>query len=211
MKAPAGYRFQKKYAAFLLVVPLLLATAIVDIDCPVCSGRGTVSNNVSMENVKITHVEATKLGVLQHTCGMFLMYSYNVKLSIENSGPDDAAGWIMLYLIDYGVGKRLDIQYKVVEITGNTSWEVSYGVWFIIGTDQPQKTEVMADVFTGKVPCKSCGGSGRVSINVWPVVRSLEDRFIQLDQITKPWSVPEWPVDLESGPVDMVTPPINME
>lgn len=197
MKAFTGYRLQKKYAAFFVAIPLLLATALVDVNCPVCGGDGYVSNNVAMESVKIADVEAVELGILRNTCGLFLMYNYSVTLSIENSGADTARGWIQLYLIDFTEGKRLDTQYTVIEIPGKTSWQVSYGVWFVSGTDQPRKTEVMAEVFTGQVPCDTCNGSGKVSLNAWPIVNSLKERFVQLKQIEKPWSVPPWPVDLE--------------
>jgi hypothetical protein len=190
-------KLQKKHTAFFVAIPLLLTTAVLDTNCPVCGGDGSVSNNVAMESLKVTRVEAKEIGIKRNTCGLFLMYNYEVKISIENSGTTDARGWVQLYLIDYKEGKRLDTQYTVVEIPRQTSWEVSYGVWFISGTDQPQKTEVMADVFTGQVPCDSCGGKGKVTLNVWPIAKTMKEKFIQTAQVEKPWDVPPWPVDLE--------------
>ena len=197
MSAFTILKLQKKHAAFFVTIPLLLTTAMINTGCPVCGGDGTISNNVAMESLKVTYVTAKELAIKRNTCGLFLMYNYDVKLSIENSGDADARGWIQLYLIDYKEGKKLDTQYTVVEIPAKTSWEVSYGVWFVSGTDQPQKTEVMADVFTGQVPCDSCGGKGKVTLNVWPIAKNLKERFIQTAQVEKPWDVPPWPVDLE--------------
>ena len=192
-----GYGFRKTHVAFFITIPLLMATAMAGVDCPVCNGDGSVSNNVAMEQVQITGTEAVELGVKRNTCGMFLMYNYSVKLSIENNGPETATGWVMLYLIDYTEGKRLDTQYTVVEIPGNKSWEISYIVWFVSGHDEPVRTEVLADIFTGQVPCATCDGSGEISLNAWPIASSLKEKFIQLEQIEKPWSVPPWPVNLE--------------
>jgi len=190
-------RLQKKYAAFFVTIPLLLATALVQIKCPVCDGAGSVNNNVVMDNVQIKGVKATELRVLRNTCGLFLMYNYSVTLEIENSGPDTATGWVLLYLIDYLAGQPLDKQYTVVEIPGTKSWEVTYNVMFLSGTDEPRRTEVKAEVFKGQAPCSTCNNSGKVSLNTWPIVNNLKEKFIQLEQIDKPWSVPPWPVDLE--------------
>ena len=192
-------RLRKTYAAFFICIPLLLTTALVKVDCPVCDGVGSVNNNVGMENVEITGVQATELGVVRNACGMFLMYNYAVTLEIENSGDETQTGWIVLYLIDYLAGKPLDTQYTVVEIPGKKSWEVFYKVWFLSGTDEPRRTEVKAEVFEGYVPCNSCDGRGKVSLNEWPIANALKDKFIQLQQIEKPWAPPEWPVDDENN------------
>ncbi len=197
MRALLKPRLQKKYAAFLFVVPLLVLTAMVEVSCPVCGGSGKVNNNQAMESVQISHVQAKELGVKRNTCGLFLVYSYQVIISLENAGPGTATGWLLLYLIDYAAGKPMDRQYTVVEIAGKTSVDVTYNVLFLSGTDEPRRTEVRAEVFQGEVPCQSCNGKGRVPLNAWPIVNGLKEKFIQLQQIEKPWSVPPWPIDLE--------------
>jgi len=37
------FRFQKKYMAFFTVVPLLVLTGLIQMECPVCEGSGYVS------------------------------------------------------------------------------------------------------------------------------------------------------------------------
>ena len=191
------YRPNKKHIAFFAVVPLLVITALVNAGCPVCDGDGSVNSNPAMLNVQITDVKAVELGIVRNTCGLFLMYNYSITLSIENSGPDTATGWILLHLIDYYAGKPLDKQYAVVEIPGKQSWEVTYRGCFLSGTDEPRRTEVAAEVLNGEVPCETCNGTGKVALNAWPLVNSLQQRLKQLAQIEKPWAIPPWPVDLE--------------
>jgi hypothetical protein len=193
----AKYKLNNKHFAIFAVVPLLVVTALVNVNCPVCTGKGSVSSNLAMENVKITDVEAVELGIMRNSCGMFLMYNYSITLSIENSGPDTATGWLLLHLIDYYAGKPLDRQYTVAEIPGNKSLKLTYRVWFLSGTDEPRKTEVDAEVVNGDVPCETCKGTGRVPLNTWPLVNSLKGKFIQLAQIETPWAIPPWPIDIE--------------
>jgi hypothetical protein len=195
--ALSKYQLNKKHFAFFALVPLLVVTALVKGNCPVCEGTGTVNSNLAMANVKITKVEAVELGVVRNSCGMFLMYNYNLTISIENSGPETATGWLLLHLIDYYAGKPLDRQYSVAEVPGNKSLKITYRVSFMSGTDEPRRTEVAAEVLNGDVPCETCRGTGKVPLNTWPLVNSLKESFVQLAQIETPWAIPPWPIDLE--------------
>jgi hypothetical protein len=197
MRILSGMKFQKKYIAFFAIVPLIAATAIITVPCPVCEGTGFVSSNPEMDNVQITDIQSKEGPVVRDACGMFLIYNFEVTLSVENDGPDTATGWLLMYLIDFKDGKVIDQQYTVIEIPGSASWDVTYEISFQAGHDQPRRTEVQAKLITGEVPCETCNATGRVSINTWPVVNALKDNFLQLHHAEKPWAPPSWPVDDE--------------
>ena len=197
MKLIPKFKLQKKYIAFLTVVPLLVATAIINVDCPVCNGQGFVLSTPGMDKVRITDIESEEKAIYRNACDMFLMYNYDITLSIENSGPDEAVGWIKMVLIDFVDGKPLDSQYTVVEILGEASVNLLYNVWFSTGLDEPRRTEVDAVVLTGEVPDVTCNGTGKVPLNSWPVINSLKNRIREMEEVEKPWAPPIWPIDDE--------------
>ena len=156
------FRFQKKYIAFFFVVPVLTITSMININCPVCGGDGVISGMPAMENVKLTRIESTEIDTVRDACSSFLMYNYDIKLSLINEGKDTAVGFLKMFLMDFTQGKVLDIQYTVVEIPGETSLDVVYNIWFETGLDEKLKTVVNATVLTGDVPDLTCNGTGKI-------------------------------------------------
>ena len=183
-------RFQKKYFAFLLIVPLLTITAIIRTDCPVCGGDGVINAMPAMENVKLVNSESLEIDKLRDACSSFLMYNYDIKLSLTNDGGDTAIGFLKLILLDFTEGKVLDTQYTVIEIPGETSLDVDYNVWFETGLDKELQTVVNATVLTGEVPCTTCNGTGKISLNTWPLVNQLKSSFQELNRAEKPFVSP---------------------
>jgi len=202
MNLPVRFRFQKKYLAFFTVVPLLIVTSFVSVDCPVCDGTGSVTNSLGMENVIIKDVGSQEIGTMYHACGLFLMYGYQVSLTLENKGDQDAIGWLKMVLIDFEEGKPQDNQYTVVEVPANSAWEYQYSVWFQSNHDKKKITEVKTAILTGEVPDETCDGTGKVPINQYPLVTNLESKFKQLYVAEVPWAPPEqweWADDEDTG------------
>jgi len=207
MKLPAGFKFQKKYFTFFTVVPLLLITTFVGVDCPVCDGTGIVSNSLGMEKVKIVEMESEEIGSFYHACGMFIMYGYEVKITLENKGNQDAVGWLKMVLIDFVEGTPEDNQYTLVEVPAGSIWEYEFKMWFQSNHDKKRVTEVKAAVLTGEVPDETCNGTGKIALNQYPLISNLKDEFQQLNMAEVPWAPPsldEW-FDNEDTGVDAFT------
>ena len=187
---PRFQRLQKKYFAFLLIVPLLTVTAIAKIDCPVCGGDGIIDGMQAMENVKLVDIESREVDKLRDACSSYLMYNYDIKLSLTNEGSETAIGFLKMILIDFTEGKVLDTQYTVVEITGETSLDIDYNIWFETGLDQASQTLVNATVLTGDIPDVTCDGTGKVSLNTWLLINQLKSNFQEITRAEKPFASP---------------------
>ncbi len=203
------FKLPKKYVAFFVTVPLLLATAFIQVKCPVCGGDGTVSSSYHMENVRLDDVKTVELGIMREVCTMFLLYNYNITLSVTNEGEEEAAGWVEMILVDSTKGQPLASEYTVLTIAGKTSQDVTYNVYFKTGLDEPPlKTDAYAKILLGDVPDKSCDGSGHVSLNNWVVLNYMKSYMLEVQRLEKPLVPPIIYYDEES-PWDFeeVTPP----
>ncbi len=185
-----GFRLQKKYIAFLTVVPLLMVTALVPVDCPVCEGDGFLSSMPGMENVKLTRIQSNEKDILRDACSMYLMYNYDIILSLTNEGSDTVVGFVKLVLIDFSEGEALSTQYTVIEIPGESTLDIAYNVWFETGLDEPLKTEVNAEVLIGEVPDKTCNGTGKLSLNTLFLADSLKSSFQEISRVELPFTSP---------------------
>jgi hypothetical protein len=191
IKLISRVRFQKKYLAFFSIVPLLIVTTLVEVDCPVCEGDGHMTSNPGMENVRIVEVESEEVATMYHACGMFLFYNYDVKITLENSGDEPAIGWLKMVLIDFVEGKPMDTQYKVIEVPEQTNAIVEYSVWFVSNHDEKKVTEVATTTLTGDIPDETCNGTGKIPINTYPLISSLKDKFQETVQTHVPWVPPD--------------------
>lgn len=189
-----GFRLQKKYVAFLTVVPLLMVTALIPVDCPVCEGDGFLSSMPGIENVKLTDIQSNEKDILRDACSMYLMYNYDIILSLTNEGSNTAVGFVKLVLIDLSEGKALSTQYTVIEIAGESTLDVAYNVWFGTGLDEPLKTEVNAEVLIGEIPDRTCNGTGKVSLNTLFLADSLKSSFQEVSRSERPFMLPVGPL-----------------
>ncbi len=185
-----NFRFHKKYIAFFFVVPVLTITSMININCPVCGGDGVISGMPAMENVKLIGIESREIDTVRDACSSFLMYNYDIKLSLVNEGKDTAVGFLKMFLMDFTQGKVLDIQYTVVEIPGETSLDIVYNIWFETGLDEKLKTMVNATVLTGDVPDLTCNGTGKISLNTWPLINQLKNSFQEVTRAERPFTSP---------------------
>lgn len=175
--------FQKKYIAFFTVVPLLVLTGLIQTECPVCEGSGYVSGAPGMENVVIIKTEGYQRYVNRdmNMCGMYVMYLYDVQLSVVNKGAEDTWGYVKLTLIDLKQGKVVDNQYVILEVPAATSLDVSFTVWFLSEEDiMLLRDEVRGEIVIDEVPDITCNGKGRLPLNSWLVANGLKDTFIEL-------------------------------
>jgi hypothetical protein len=190
MNMGINFRFHKKYIAFFFVVPVLTITSMININCPVCGGDGVISGMPAMENVKLIGIESREIDTVRDACSSFLMYNYDIKLSLVNEGKDTAVGFLKMFLMDFTQGKVLDIQYTVVEIPGETSLDIVYNIWFETGLDEKLKTMVNATVLTGDVPDLTCNGTGKIPLNTWPLTNQLKNSFQEVTRAERPFTSP---------------------
>lgn len=183
-------RLQKKYISFFAIVPLLVVTALIKVDDPVCGGTGVLTSGLGMESVLLTDTEAKERTILRDACTAYILYNYDVTLSLTNEGPDTAEGFVKLALIDFERGKVLDTKYTVVEIPGGTSLNVVYNVWFETGLDEALKTDVNAVVLLGEIPDETCNGTGKISLNTWFLVDGLKNSFEEIARAEQPFTSP---------------------
>lgn len=194
------FRFQKKYIAFLTIMPLLAVTSLFQVECPVCHGTGHMASMPAMENVEIVSAESEELYVTREICEAFIAYKYNIILILKNNGSEDAEGYIKLVLKDFSEGRVMDIQYLSTAIPGESAIEATYTVWFGTGLDVPGRTDVFAEVVTGEIPDETCGGTGKVSANTWLLVNGFKDKFKEVVRVHHEYKPPVWyPPDTEGG------------
>jgi hypothetical protein len=177
------FRIKAGLAAFILVVPALLGTALIDVACPVCNGTGEVSGNQGAENVSIVSFEFTEQKIQRDTCGVYIVFRYGATMSALNEGDTDVDTWFKMQLIDTfrEEGSNIvDTQYVQFHIPAKSVVNNSFDVVFGTGLDEPRRTEVMAEVVEGGVPDTTCNGTGKVPLNAWPFVNALKDSFTEV-------------------------------
>ena len=170
-------RLQKKYIAFLAVVPLLTISALIKVDCPICNGTGNISSEQNWENVRLIEYKHKEGYVARNACELFILYKYDVTFVLANDGSETSKGWVKLVLKEYKKARIMDIQYLMAECPGETTIESTYIVWFMTGLDVPNETEVHVELVTGEIPDEICDGTGKVPLNTWFVIKFMKDRF----------------------------------
>lgn len=184
------FRSQKKYIVFLTVIPLLVMTSLVKAECPVCEGDGCMSVMLGIENVELLNVESEETYVSRQYCEMYILYKYDIMLSLKNNGPDEVEGWIKIILREFGKGKVMDIKYVTIELPGEATIDVTYVVWFQSGLDAPLLTEVHAELETGEIPDETCSGTGKVPLNSWLLINNLKENIQEVARVTKEFKPP---------------------
>jgi hypothetical protein len=193
MKKSNKFKFPKKFVAFFTIVPLLTATAIIQVPCPVCDGKGYVSST-GMDGVQVADIKALEYNRFLVGCDSYRIYQYEITLKLENHGDRDAAGYVSFILVSSISGQLLDTQYGVAEVPQNTSVELQYTTYFQIAVtvDMPKSTSVNVKLLEGNVSDKACSGTGKVALNSWPLINSMIDGFIETQRIAKPFQPPLW-------------------
>jgi hypothetical protein len=187
-----NFKVQKKYLAFGVIVPMLLATAFIKVPCPVCKGTGNISST-GMENVTIVSESFTlKTTGDVHGCVEYRAYVYDVVLTLKNASIDsnipdkDAMGYVMLGLVDSKDSKLLATQYSVVVVPKNAQNTVAFTTTFTTSLDSPAATNVTAETVNTTKLCPVCGGTGKISLNRLPLVNLMNKSFTAGQQIDLP-------------------------
>lgn len=178
LRIKTKFKVQKTSIAFFTIILVLLATALVQVPCPVCEGTGVVSNT-GMGWVRITNMEATATGVYLAMCATIRVYMTDIALMMQNDGEVDGNGYVSMILLDYKAGKVLDNQLVQVSVPANMQVDTVYTIYFQVYVDDPRTVKVNTKVLTGNVPDKACNGTGRVALNSWPVFNVMKDRFMK--------------------------------
>jgi len=97
-------RISKGYIVFFVIVILMLATAYIEVPCPVCQATGDVENS-NMAWVSINDIKATSGGVYLAFCGVYRIYITDISLTTFNNSERDANGYLSLILLDYTDGR----------------------------------------------------------------------------------------------------------
>jgi hypothetical protein len=177
----SGFRFQKKYIVFFAVVPLLLLTGLIQVECPVCKGTGQVSSAPGMENVEILELDYTPRPTTYDACTGYTMYVYDIKMSVKNWGQDDARGYVELTLINLEDNSVKSQQNVALEVPGNMSLQVSYTVRFPVNeTVVIIRDKIIAEVAIKGITDKTCNGTGKLSLNSWILANYFKDSLVEL-------------------------------
>jgi hypothetical protein len=190
-------KFQKKYLAFFTIAPLLLATAIFRMPCPVCNGTGLISST-GMDKVNVRYVQMQELTTFLTGCDAFRIYPYNIVVTLENDSDKDAGGYMSFTLVNQYTGQIMDQQYGIAEVPAMSSTTLEFVEYFQISVtvDMPDRTGVNAKVLRGDVGCLACGGkdsvpgSGKVALNSWPVINANKQNFKDTVHVSKPFLPP---------------------
>ena len=187
-------KLQKKHLAFFTVVPLLAATAFIQVPCPVCDGSGHVSST-GMAGVEVSSTKVTELTRFMAGCDSYRVYQYEITTVLENHNDyQEAAGYISFVLINSSTGQILDTQYGVAVVPAHTTVESTFTAYFqIVATvDMPNITSVGVKLLDGNVPDKACGGTGKVALNSFLLISNLKDNYIETQRMARPFIPPLW-------------------
>jgi hypothetical protein len=194
------FKLQKKFLAFFGIVPLLLATAFIQVPCPVCGGTGVVSSTGMAEVTLLNDPTFVLRTTWMVTCNTYRVYQMDVTLDLQNDGKEDANGFVSLFLIDVASGKTLDAENVIVTVSaGNIAEQTVLATFIVAAVDDPQQAvHIVAKVRDGNVACQACGGTGKVALNTWPLYNSIKGSFKQTEIYEIPL-LPPLRVDVEGG------------
>ncbi|MFA5450622.1 MAG: hypothetical protein WC231_01300 [Dehalococcoidales bacterium] len=191
-------KIKTRTLAFAIVVPLLTATSLITAPCPVCNGTGNLATTPGMDNVEISQLDIREWRITRDGCGLFILYYYDVNMTIFNKNEDAVKGWLKLELVDITKGDWapvIDTQYHEIELDGLSGSEIYFTVVFGTGMDAWGQSEVRIEIMTGDIPDSTCKGSGKVASNTWLFINSLKDKFvntIQKEFEYKPPQIIDW-------------------
>ena len=168
--------FTKPKFYFLAIVPLLLATAIIKVDCPTCGGHGLVVGSSHMDAVRIISVEDRILDSTQDACTGYIVTKARPYITANNIGANDAEGWLTISLINTDNNECLAERHVPITIAATTSTVLnSLVVFAFYSADIPPKhLTLKVEALTGELPCPMCNGGGKTSLNTSFLANAVE-------------------------------------
>ena len=165
---------------FLAIAPLLLATALIRVECPVCCGTGCVEGSIGMEKIRVISTESRILDTIQDACTGYIVTKAHPIISFFNLGTEAAIGWLTVNLVNTDSGENLAQQYIPVTIDGNTTIVLDSNVVFAFYSADipPENLDIVTEPLTGTVSDPVCNGSGRIGINTYFLAQQFKDRLV---------------------------------
>lgn len=170
----------KYYFIFPVVVVALFSTSLVKVNCPVCSGAGTLSQSSGMADVSIVSTDARILNSVQDACTSYIVTTADPIITVSNSGTETAQGYLILTLIDTDTDKTLASQDLAITVHPNAVTSIQSEITFAYNTIGTPTTDmdIQTQVYLNNVPCIACSGTGKVSLNTYFLIKSYKDTFI---------------------------------
>jgi hypothetical protein len=170
-------RLSKKYIAFFTVVPLLVVLAYLPVNCPVCQGLGNISST-NVEGLVILQTDDVIQPIQLIGCYDYQAYVADITLTLQNSGSQDANGYISVDLISAVYGKILDTQFTVVSVPAGQQAKTTFSLVFQVAAPEVEPVRLSAQVMDPNQPCTACDGSGKVKFNTWPFYEMMKGQFL---------------------------------
>ena len=201
-----NFNVQKKYLAFGIIVPLLLATAFIKVPCPVCHGTGDISNTGMKDVTIVSDSFGLKTPVDVVGCVNYRLFVCDVVMTLQNSSQDiDAVGYVLLGLVDSKTSMLLALQPYVIVAPKNTEYTLSFTISFTTTLESSRDVIVTGKILDTPIPCPVCGGTGRLSLNRLPLVNLLNGKALVGQQGALP-NVNAQGADMPTSPWDTSNP-----
>ena len=181
---------------FLAIAPLLLATALIKVECPVCYGEGSVVGSVGMDRIHIVSTESRIIDSIQDACTGYIVTQARPIITVFNVATESAEGWLELTLVNADTGDKLATRHVPVTISGESTVVLNSLLAFAFYSADipPENLEIVAEPLTDTVDDPVCNGSGRVSINTYFLAKAFKDRLVSTVQLEQ-----EFGPDLSHG------------
>ena len=172
--------FAKPKFYFLAIAPLLLATAVFKVDCPVCRGQGAVVGSNHMDSVRILAVESRIIDSIQDACTGYIVTKACPFIKAYNLSTDDAEGWLTIELINTDSGELLAKQYLPVKVAAEMTVSLDSLVVFAFYSADipPNNLDITVSALTGTVPCAACNGSNKVNFNTYFLAKAFKNKLV---------------------------------
>ncbi len=165
---------------FLAVVPLLLATALIRVPCPVCHGVGTISESQNMDDIYIMSVDSMIFGYTKDACSMYVLVKSRPQVYVSNRGEEVAKGWLKMDLIDIRTEQVLAVQFLAIEVSANSFSILNYPLAFgYYSAEDPGDMDIKASILNDNAPDIACDGHGTVPLNAYPLINAFKERLVQ--------------------------------
>jgi hypothetical protein len=198
MKLSRGKIGKPGYYVFGVMVVGLFISSFIRVECPICHGTGILNATPGMEYVTVLSKNSELKSVIVNGCDMYLMYEYQIGLKVQNSKLTSVSGWIKTKLWDIDTNILLDTKYVPLNVPSALNpdvpyvMDVFYTIWYQTTLEEEQHVEVQVEILKEDVPDATCGGSGKIRLNTFPLVRMLKESFQKAGNIEVPYQPPSW-------------------
>jgi|GEM_PF-1383573 len=198
------FTLQKKVLAFCGIIPLMLATHWIPVDCPTCDGVGVISGR-GMEHVTIIENPiTTRLSAESIVCGAYVLYTLQTLVVLQNDGDKDANGLVELRMSDRVSGYHEPWEkLAIVECeAGKQHEQLITSQWAIaVEHDKAKLPTISVTILNDDIPCPACKGTLNVPLNKWMFHNNLKGlhAVTSLARMIPPYEPGDYYVEEEGG------------